>query len=153
PGVNFMLRVGSHQGRAAAHPFIVKLSANAQGPAQCHDKLNAMVRMTGRNVPGSPYDHGGRPKKGPGTPSHQTEPFIPRSIFTIASHRSHFIQDEPVVWSYLLLLRYSCRLRTTSEERNAMVPFIVLIALFVLLRTLGHFHILVADDWWTSLRL
>jgi hypothetical protein len=34
-----------------------------------------------------------------------------------------------------------------------MVPFIVLIALFVLLSTLGHYHILVADGWWTSLRL
>ena len=34
-----------------------------------------------------------------------------------------------------------------------MVPFIVLIALFVLLSTLGHYHIFVQDGWWTSLRL
>jgi len=39
------------------------------------------------------------------------------------------------------------------QEGNAMVPFIVLIALFVLLSALGHFHVFVSNDWWTSLRL
>lgn len=34
-----------------------------------------------------------------------------------------------------------------------MVPFFVLITLFVLLSALGHFHVLVSNDWWTSLRL
>jgi uncharacterized membrane protein len=34
-----------------------------------------------------------------------------------------------------------------------MVPFIVLIALFVLLSAFGHFHNVVPYGWWTSLRL
>lgn len=34
-----------------------------------------------------------------------------------------------------------------------MVPFIVLIALFVLLSALDRFHIFAAYGWWTSLRL
>jgi uncharacterized membrane protein len=34
-----------------------------------------------------------------------------------------------------------------------MAPFITLIALFILLSALGHFHIVVPYGWWTSLRL
>jgi uncharacterized membrane protein len=34
-----------------------------------------------------------------------------------------------------------------------MAPFIVLLALFVVLSLLGHFHLPVAFGWWTSLRL
>jgi hypothetical protein len=34
-----------------------------------------------------------------------------------------------------------------------MVPFSVLIGLFILLSALGHFHILIPYGWWASLRL
>ena len=34
-----------------------------------------------------------------------------------------------------------------------MAPFIVLIALFIVLSTLASFHIVVPPGWWTSLRL
>jgi uncharacterized membrane protein len=40
-----------------------------------------------------------------------------------------------------------------SQEGKAMVPFIVLIALFVLLSALGYFHVFASNGWWTSLRL
>jgi uncharacterized membrane protein len=34
-----------------------------------------------------------------------------------------------------------------------MVPFIVLIGLFILLGALGRFHVVIPYGWWTSLRL
>jgi hypothetical protein len=34
-----------------------------------------------------------------------------------------------------------------------MVPFIVLIALFILFGAIGRFHIVIPYGWWTSVRL
>jgi uncharacterized membrane protein len=45
------------------------------------------------------------------------------------------------------------RLPTTSQEGKAMVPFSVLIGLFILFNGLGHFHIVIPYGWWASLRL
>jgi hypothetical protein len=81
---DFMLRVGSHQSRATGHPCIRRITPNAQRPAQCHHKLNAMVCVYGGKVAWSPDDHGGGPQKGAGGRADQHEIILPRSIRRIA---------------------------------------------------------------------